>query len=67
MLSGKIHDGDIMARGEDEVTWLRFRLRRLRAILRIMQDPKADKALAVTALRELIAEAQDRLDTLEGA
>lgn len=50
---------------EDETTWLRFRLRRLRAILRLMSGTKADYALAETALRELIAEAEARLEALE--
>jgi hypothetical protein len=50
---------------EDELTWLRFRLRRLRAILHILTDPKADKAVAITAIKELISEAEERLDTLE--
>jgi hypothetical protein len=54
-----------MTHFEDEVTWLRFRLRRLRAILRILSDPKADQALAIAAVKEMISEAEERLDKLE--
>jgi hypothetical protein len=50
---------------EDEASWLRFRLRRLRVILRIVSGTKLDKALVETALKELIADAEARLDALE--
>ena len=54
-----------MADLEDEVSWLRFRLRRLRVILRLVSGAKPDKALVETALKELIADAEARLDGLE--
>jgi hypothetical protein len=57
--------GATMDELEDETSWLHFRLRRLRAILRIITDPQADRAIAETALRELIADAETRLDALE--
>jgi len=49
---------------EDEASWLRFRLRRLRLTLRLLSGPNADLALAQAALVELIKEAEDRLDDL---
>jgi hypothetical protein len=45
---------------EDELTWLRHRVVRLRAVLRFVQDPQAE-----VMLRELIADAEDRLLALE--
>jgi hypothetical protein len=45
---------------EPEDVWLRHRLRRLRAILRLVKEPAAEGIL-----RELIADAEDRLDLLE--
>jgi hypothetical protein len=45
---------------EDEVTWLRHRVVRMRTILRFAKDPRID-----AGLRELIAEAEARLDALE--
>jgi hypothetical protein len=45
---------------EDEYSWLRHRVIRLRTILRYVTDPKAE-----TGLRELIAEAEQRLEQLE--
>jgi hypothetical protein len=44
---------------EDESTWLRHRVMRLRTILRYVKDPRAE-----TSLRELIAEAEQRLEQL---
>jgi hypothetical protein len=45
---------------EPEDVWLHHRLRRLRAILRLVKEPAAEGIL-----RELIADAEDRLDVLE--
>ena len=45
---------------EPEDVWLRHRLRRLRAILRRVKEPVVEGML-----RELIADAEDRLDLLE--
>jgi hypothetical protein len=50
---------------EDETSWPLFRLRRLRVILKIITDPHADKSVAETALRELISDAESRLDALQ--
>ena len=44
----------------DESTWLRHRVLRLRTILRYVKDARAE-----TGLRELIADAEQRLDRLE--
>jgi hypothetical protein len=45
---------------EPEDAWLRYRLRRLRAILRRVKDPEV-----TMLLRELISDADERLDLLE--
>ena len=45
---------------EPEGVWLRHRLRRLRAILRLVKEPAAEGIL-----RELIADAEDLLNLLE--
>jgi hypothetical protein len=45
---------------EDENTWLRHRVMRLHTILRYAKDPRAE-----AGLKELIAEAEDRLSMLE--
>jgi hypothetical protein len=45
---------------EDEETWLRRRLIRLRTIWRFAKDPRIE-----AGLREFIAEAEDRLELLE--
>ena len=45
---------------EPEENWLRHRLRRLRTILRYAKEPRVE-----TGLRELIADAEERLDLLE--
>ena len=45
---------------EPEDAWLRYRVRRLRAILHRVKDPEA-----VTILHELITDAEERLDLLE--
>ena len=45
---------------EDESTWLRHRVLRLRTILRYVKDARAE-----SGLRELIAEAEQRLEQLE--
>jgi hypothetical protein len=45
---------------EPEAIWLRHRLRRLRTILRYANEPRVE-----SGLRELIAEAEERLDLLE--
>lgn len=45
---------------EPEDTWLRYRVRRLRAVLHRVKDPEA-----LTLLHELITDAEDRLDLLE--
>ena len=45
---------------EDESTWLRHRVVRLRTILRFVKDARAE-----SGLRELIAEAEQRLEQLE--
>jgi hypothetical protein len=54
-----------MADLEDEASWLRFRVRRLRVILRLVSRADFDKALVEAALKELIADAEARLDGLE--
>jgi hypothetical protein len=45
---------------EPEENWLRHRLRRLRTILRYANEPRVE-----SGLRELIADAEERLDLLE--
>ena len=45
---------------EDESTWLRHRVLRLRTILRYAKDARAERGL-----RERIAEAEKRLEQLE--
>ena len=45
---------------EDEGTWLRRRLVRLRTIWRFAKDPRVE-----AGLRELIAKAEHRLEMLE--
>lgn len=45
---------------EQEENWLRHRLRRMRAMLRYANEPRVE-----AGLRELIADAEDRLDALE--
>jgi hypothetical protein len=45
---------------EPEYTWLRHRVMRLRTILRSVKDPKVK-----AGLRELIGEAEQRLEQLE--
>ena len=50
---------------EDEMSGLRFRLRRLYAILRHVSRAPPDLNLVETALRELIRDAEKRLDVLE--
>jgi hypothetical protein len=45
---------------EPEYTWLLHRVMRLRTILRYVRDPKAE-----AGLRELIADAEKRLEQLE--
>jgi hypothetical protein len=45
---------------EPEDNWLRHRLRRLRTILRYAKEPRVE-----SGLRELIADAEERLDLLE--
>jgi len=46
--------------GQFDDTWLLHRVMRLRTILRYVKDPKVE-----TGLRELIAEAEKRLEQLE--
>jgi hypothetical protein len=46
---------------EDEVSWLRPRIIRLRAALRFVKEHRTE-----TILREFVAEAEDRLAALEG-
>jgi hypothetical protein len=45
---------------EDDVSWLRHQISRMRTILRFAKDPRAE-----AGLRELIAEAEARLGALE--
>jgi hypothetical protein len=45
---------------EDESTWLRHRVLRLRTILRYAKDARVERGL-----RELIGEAEQRLEQLE--
>ena len=45
---------------EDELTWLRHRVVRMRTLLRFAKDPRIEHGL-----RELVAEAEARLDALE--
>jgi hypothetical protein len=44
----------------DEETWLHHRLRRLRTALRLAKEPRVE-----AILRELIGDAEERLDLLE--
>ena len=45
---------------EDEETWLRTRVIRLRTMLRFAKDPRTE-----AGLKEFIADAEERLDALE--
>lgn len=45
---------------EDEVTWLRHRVVRMRTLLRFSKDPRIEHGL-----RELVADAEARLEALE--
>ncbi len=45
---------------EDEYSWLRHRVMRLRTILRYVKDTRAE-----SGLRELIADAEQRLEQLQ--
>jgi hypothetical protein len=45
---------------EEEEIWLRHRLRRMRALLRYAKETKVE-----IGLRELIADAEERLEILE--
>jgi hypothetical protein len=45
---------------EDEQTWLRHRIMRMRTVLRFAKDPRAE-----AGMRELIADAEARLVALE--
>jgi hypothetical protein len=45
---------------EDEETWLRHRVIRLRTMLRFAKDPRTE-----AGLKEFIADAEERLDALE--
>jgi hypothetical protein len=45
---------------EDEETWLRHRIVRMRTVLRFARDPRAE-----AGMRELIADAEARLAALE--
>jgi hypothetical protein len=45
---------------EDEASWLRHRIVRMRTVLRFAKDPRAE-----AGLRELIADAEARLAALE--
>jgi hypothetical protein len=45
---------------QPEHVWLRFRLKRLRIILRRVKEPSAENLL-----RELISDAEERLEMLE--
>ena len=45
---------------EDEETWLRRRVIRLRTMLRFAKDPRTE-----AGLKEFIADAEERLDALE--
>jgi hypothetical protein len=45
---------------EDEMSWLRHRVVRMRTILRFAKDPRTE-----SGLRELIADAEARLTALE--
>jgi hypothetical protein len=45
---------------EDDVSWLRHQISRMRTILRFAKDPRTE-----AGLRELIAEAEARLAALE--
>ena len=45
---------------EDERSWLRHRIVRMRTVLRFAKDPRAE-----AGLREIISEAEARLEALE--
>ena len=49
-----------MRHPEDEASWLRPRIIRLRTALRFVKDSRTE-----TILREFVAEAEERLDALE--
>ncbi len=53
-------DGTMPRVLEKEENWLRHRLRRMRAMLRYANEPRVE-----SGLRELIADAEDRLEALE--
>jgi hypothetical protein len=57
VISGK--DGALMEL-EDEETWLRARIIRLRRLLRYVKDPQVE-----AGLKEFITDAETRLDGLE--
>jgi hypothetical protein len=48
------------AEPEDEVTWLRHRIVRMRTVLRFAKDPRTE-----AGVRELIADAEARFAALE--
>jgi hypothetical protein len=54
-----VHRGGIVD-FEEEGIWLRHRLRRLRAALRISKEPRVE-----AILRELITDAEERLELIE--
>jgi hypothetical protein len=45
---------------DDHEAWLRYRIKRLRALLRFANEPHVE-----SGLRELIADAEERLEPLE--
>jgi bacterioferritin (cytochrome b1) len=59
-VGGAVGVGNDHVELEPEDAWLRYRVRRLRAILHRVKDPEA-----LTLLHELISDAEERLDALE--
>jgi len=57
---GVLYDNTVPTEIEDEVTWLRHRIVRMRTILRFAKDPRTE-----AGLRELIGEAEARLAALQ--
>jgi hypothetical protein len=58
--AGRARTATVPIEIEDEMSWLRHRIMRMRTILRFAKDPRIE-----AGLRELIADAEARLAALE--
>lgn len=56
----RVTDRNVPKEIEDEVSWLRHRILRMRTILRFAKDPRTE-----AGLREFISDAEARLAALE--